>query len=161
VTPDTDHGWTIQKRQYKDMSTTLSRIGASDFDKAGKIMNLKFNLRGCAKHYRDKLKTRDADVIEKRIKQGIVKDVVRIVERNDARKYAAKMAQCDDFKSDGAYADLDIARSSKFGGSNSNYSPTKSMVSMNSSPRKVMTTANLQSALKKPSTLDTKTATES
>jgi hypothetical protein len=74
------------------MTSTLSKIGASDFDKAGKIMAVKFNLKAGNKHFKEKLKSTNSALIEKRIRQGIIKDVVRIVERNDARKYAIKIA---------------------------------------------------------------------
>ncbi len=76
------------------------------------------------------MKTSDKKSIERCIKRGILKEVVGIQERNEARKYAANRKTESDFASDGAINADYYAQSTRSGGQSefgkSSFSPTRS-----------------------------------
>lgn len=108
----------MNKRTYKAKTPVLHKIGVANFDAQPKIVDLKFKLHKANKYYERALRTQDPDLIEKTIKNGIVREVVGIQERNEARKYAAnRLAGSDDFGSDKAQNEMDFGAKSVRSGS--------------------------------------------
>ena len=59
------------------------------------------------------IKTKDIEKIQDTIRRGIIKDVVGIQERNEARKFAANRGTgSEDCRSDLAFDGLEIGKSS-------------------------------------------------
>jgi hypothetical protein len=73
------------------------------------------------KTYMKLLKTDDKQRIETVIKRGILKEVVGIQERNEARRYAANRPRESDFASDGAINADYLAHSTRSGGGQSDF----------------------------------------
>lgn len=141
----------MNKRVYKTKTPTLSRIGVANFDGKPKMAELKFKLARANKQYVKVLRTTDSEKIEQVIKTGILREVVGIQERNEARKYAANRVDSEDeFGSDKAYNELEFGKSSR-GGSEYGRSSVSPKKSRGDSPLKPANIAvALPSALKKP-----------
>ena len=80
------------------------------------MSDLKIKLARATKSFIGLLKTTDEKKIEQCIKRGILKEVVGIQERNEARKYAANRKTNSDFASDGAINADFYAQSVRSGG---------------------------------------------
>ena len=99
-----DYGWTQKPRNFQANCRTLDRLGCDDYDKYQKLIELKFPKHEQAYYFfKKKLHTADKNTIEKFIKLGVLRDVVGIQSRNQAKKYAlSKKMSEKDWQSDGA-----------------------------------------------------------
>lgn len=131
-----DFGWTISKRQYNSQTPTLQKLGIPNFDSVHKVADLKLKLGKANKTYVKLLKTGDKQKIESVIKMGILKEVVGICERNEARRYAANRPRGSDFASDGAINADYLAQSTRSGGGQSDFNKSSFSPSRSRSPLK-------------------------
>lgn len=79
-------------------------MGCDDFDKYQKLVELKFpkHEKAFAKFSKE-LHSKDKTYVENFIKLGIMREVIGIQSRNEARKYATNRAMsAKDWQSDGA-----------------------------------------------------------
>ena len=84
-----DFGWTVNERQYKDKTPTLTKLGVQHFDRNRKVADLKLRLKSASSFLQKKLKTTDTDKIDSVLRRGLSKELISIQSRNDARKFAA------------------------------------------------------------------------
>ena len=90
-----DFGWTVNERQYKDKTPTLTKLGVQHFDRHRKVADLKLRLKSASSFLQKKLKTTDTDKIDTVLRRGLSKELISIQSRNDARKFAADRRQKD------------------------------------------------------------------
>lgn len=144
----------MTKRQFRSQTPILKQLGIADFDQAGKIADLKINLKSANRKFIKQFKTKNEDKIDKIVKKSIIREVIGIQERNEARKFAAnKPRKQEEFRSDQGNNDDDQFKSnrsnSEYGGKSS-FSPNKS-IKTTSPIKQTNSVGNLQSVLKKPS----------
>ena len=86
---------------YNSSTPTLAKLGATKFDRASKIGDLNLKVKHACYKLKKQLRTTDQAVVDRTLHQGLVKEVVGIQTRNDARRNALmRLAAAEDTRSD-------------------------------------------------------------
>jgi hypothetical protein len=65
----------------------LKRLGVDNFDNVDKINDLQFTFATATKETEMKLKTKDKERVEQILKQGMLREIIGIQNRKEARRY--------------------------------------------------------------------------
>lgn len=92
-----DYGFAMgEPRQFKSKTPVLTRLGVDNYDqmKSKKISDIKFNdMNLVNQKFKKELKGADRGKIRLVVQQGIAKEVVSIINRQEAKQYEKRRSE--------------------------------------------------------------------